>query len=246
MSDQTDNAGLAPESRRWQGAQFWPQARWIPPQLESFLAQCEVVVAGTCGGALDELLGLVLLGQQRGTGRWLAWSRAWVWSDAPLLGRTGGAELRNIRSTGFLTIVDWPGEDVAELADIVIKVENAGLLAEGVAIGAELAGVYCVADQIVRRGIDIARIGGALPSPSLQGAIKTTARKLVAGEVDHEGSPLMSWCMDRIRVDADGDVITKPWATCGKREAAPVFALFAAAAVMGLSPSGPRPLRIEP
>jgi len=70
--------GLALQSDNWVGADFWAASPAHVASLAELKARCEVMVIGIDGGGLDDLLGLTLLGRERGTGRWLAWSRAWA------------------------------------------------------------------------------------------------------------------------------------------------------------------------
>ena len=69
--------GLALRSDRWVGADYWEQAAEKSLTLDKLLERSETVVIGIDGGGLDDLLGLAVLGREKGTRRWLLWSRAW-------------------------------------------------------------------------------------------------------------------------------------------------------------------------
>ena len=101
-------------------------------------ARCEVVVVGIDGGGLDDLLGLTLLGRERETGRWLAWSRAWAHRIVLERRKEIAPRLLDFEKEGTLTIVETPGADVVAVADIVCEIETDGLLAEKQAIAVEL------------------------------------------------------------------------------------------------------------
>ena len=60
--------GLALQSDNWVGADFWVASPADISSLAALKARCEVVVIGIDGGGLDDLLGLTLLGRERGTG----------------------------------------------------------------------------------------------------------------------------------------------------------------------------------
>ena len=70
--------GVNLRAGRWAGADYWQACAAEPLKLEAFLERCEVVVAGVDGGGLDDLLGLALVGREKGTRRWLVWSKGWA------------------------------------------------------------------------------------------------------------------------------------------------------------------------
>ena len=126
--------GLALQSDNWVGADFWAASPAHIASLAELKARCEVVVVGIDGGGLDDLLGLTLLGPERGTGRWLAWSRAWAHKIVLERRKEIASRLLDFEKEGTLTIVETPGADVAAVADIVCEIEAEGLLAEKQAI----------------------------------------------------------------------------------------------------------------
>jgi phage terminase large subunit-like protein len=67
-------------------------------------------------------------------------------------------------------------------------------------------------------------------------SIKTTARRLAACGMWHDGSPLMAWCVGNAKVKPVGNavLITKEIAGAGKID--PLMATFNAVALMARNP----------
>lgn len=228
--------GLRQANKAWEGADFWEAAATSIPSLSEFLDRCEVVVVGIDGGGLDDLLGLTLLGREKGTGLWLSWSRAWAHKIVLSRRKDIAAKLEDLRKAGHLTIVDHPGQDVADVADLIIEVDGRGLLAEKSAIGVDPAGIVDIVDELVARGIVLDRIVAVSQGWKLNGAIKTTARKVAGGELKHEGSPLMAWCVGNARTEPKGNAITITKQVSGSAKIDPLMSLFNAVSLMSLNP----------
>ena len=229
--------GLRQSNKGWEGAEFWEPAAISIPSLQDFLRRVEVVVVGIDGGGLDDLLGLCLLGREKGTGRWLAWCRAWAHKIVLIRRKDIASKLEDLQKAGVLTVVDLPGKDVDDVADIIMEVEQSGLLAEEKAIGVDVVGIVDIVDEIVTRGIALERIIGISQGWKLNGAIKSSARKLAGGELKHEGSPLMAWCVGNARTEPKGNAITITKQVSGSAKIDPLMALFNAVSLMSLNPS---------
>lgn len=228
--------GLALSNKGWEGAEFWEPAAIPIPSLQDFLRRVEVVVAGIDGGGLDDLLGLCLLGREKGTGLWLAWCRAWAHRIVLTRRKDIASKLEDLQKAGFLTIVDLPGKDVDDVADIIMEVEQSGVLAAEKAIGVDVVGIVDIVDELVTRGIALERIIGISQGWKLNGAIKSAARKLAGGELKHEGSPLMAWCVGNARTEPKGNAITITKQVSGSAKIDPLMALFNAVSLMSLNP----------
>ncbi|CAN7738887.1 terminase large subunit [Duganella sp. LjRoot269] len=229
--------GLNLRSDRWAGADFW-EAQGRALTLESLLDRCEVAVVGIDGGGLDDLLGLAVIGRERGTRRWLLWAHAWA-HKIVLTRRTEIASmLLGFQSDGDLTIVERPGDDVIEVADLICKVRDSGLLPEEKSIGVDAAGIGDIVDELTapERGFTMEQIIGVSQGWRLGGAIKTTERKVAGGEIEHGGRPMMAWCVGNAKVEPKGNAILITKQASGSAKIDPLMASFNAVSLMSLNP----------
>lgn len=230
--------GLNLRSDRWAGADFWLDAGDTKITLDYLLENSEVIVSGIDGGGLDDLLGLTLVGRERGTGRWLTWAHAWCHEIALERRKEIAPRLLDFQKEDDLTIVKRPGQDVKEVADVLCRVREAGLLPEKHAIGVDAAGITDIVDELVSEGRDISidQIVAISQGWKLNGAIKTTERKTAGGELVHGGRPMMAWCVGNARVEDRGNAISVTKAASGKAKIDPLMALFNAVSLMALNP----------
>lgn len=231
--------GLALRSDRWAGAEFWEQNA-IKLSLDDLLRRSEVVTVGVDGGGLDDLLGLVLIGREIETRKWLVWAKAWAHEVVLTRRKEIAPRLRDFEKDGDLTIVQRPGQDVVAVADILCKVRDAGLLPEKNAIGVDRHGIGALISELDSPGRDFQadQIQGIPQGYQLMGAIKDTERMLAGGDMQHGGSPLMNWCVGNARVEPKGNAILITKAISGSAKIDPLMALFDAAALMALNPDG--------
>ena len=231
--------GLALRSDRWAGAEFWEQNA-SKLSLDDLLRRSEVVTAGVDGGGLDDLLGLVLIGREIETRKWLVWAKAWAHEVVLTRRKEIAPRLRDFEKDGDLTIVQRPGQDIVAVADILCKVRDAGLLPEKNAIGVDRHGIGALISELESPGRDFQadQIQGIPQGYQLMGAIKDTERMLAGGDMQHGGSPLMNWCVGNARVEPKGNAILITKAISGSAKIDPLMALFDAAALMALNPEG--------
>lgn len=225
----------------WAGARFWVPRTEAGLDLDRLLARSEVCTVGIDGGGLDDLLGLVVLGRERGTRRWLWWAKAWAHRIVLDERRQDIAEkLLDLEKAGDLSVVDVPGDDVEELADIVCRVKDRGLLPAKNAIGVDPAGIGAIVDELTteERGIAIEQIVAVSQGWKLNGAIKTTERELAGGGIVHGGQPLMAWCVSNAKVVPVGNAITITKQASGSAKIDPLMAGFSAVHLMALNPEG--------
>lgn len=230
--------GLSLASNRWAGADFWEQMGEPGLTLESLIDRCEVACIGIDGGGLDDLLGLAVVGRERGTRRWLTWHHAWAHKIVLERRKDIAPRLRDFVSEGSLTLVEQPGQDVKEVADIVCQIRDAGLLPEKNAVGVDQAGIGDIVDELTTedRGVTEEQIIGISQGWRLNGAIKSTERKLAGGEIVHAASALMAWCVGNAKVEPKGNAITITKQASGNAKIDPLMAQFDANTLMALNP----------
>ncbi|WP_435653078.1 terminase large subunit [Pseudomonas putida] len=225
--------GLALMSDSWVGAAFWePQAR-EGMTLDDLLEQCEVIVAGVDGGGLDDLLGLAVIGRVRESRTWLHWAHAWAHPSVLERRKSEAPRLLDMKATGDVTIVDKIGDDVDQLAAIVSRINQAGLLDK---VGLDPAGIGAVLDALADVEIDEEQVVGISQGWKLTGAIKTTERRLAEGSFIHCGQPLMAWSCGNAKgvPSANAFLITKQ--ASGTAKIDPLMATFNAVSLMALNP----------
>lgn len=231
--------GLNLRSDRWAGADFWEAATDKSITLDNLLARCEVAVVGIDGGGLDDLLGLAVLGRERGTGRWLLWCHAWAHKIVLERRKEIAPRLLDFQKDGDLTIVDKPGPDVKDVVDVVCRVRDAGLLPEKHGIGVDGAGIGAIVKELVQRGFsaepetDIVAISQGW---RLNAAIKDAERAVAGGELLHSGSSLMAWCVGNARTHQSGNAVGINKQVSGTAKIDPLMATFDAVQLMALNP----------
>lgn len=230
--------GLTMRSDRWAGADFWEAAAIPVFTLAEMLERSEVCTVGIDGGGLDDLLGLVVLGREKGNGRLLCWARAWAHEIVLQRRKEIAPALHDFEKQGDLVIVKVPGEDVAQVADIVCQVRDAGLLPEKLAVGVDAVGIGDIVTELAtqERGITMEQIVAIRQGYSLNGAIKSTERQVAAKTLVHSGRPLMNWCVGNARIEDKGNAILVTKAASGKAKIDPLMALFNAVSLMALNP----------
>ena len=227
--------GLAMHADGWAGAEYWQrQGLGTDPTLQSLLDRCEVVDIGIDGGGLDDLLGLCVLGRETGTGKWLAWFKAWAHPIVLERRKAEAARLMDFVKAGDLVLVERIGDDVAEVAAIGGQVAASGLLDK---VGVDVAGIGAIVDALVEAGVEQDQIVAVSQGWKLSGAIKTTERKLAEGALEHTGSPLMAWCVGNAKVEPKGNAMMITKQTAGTAKIDPLMALFNAVTLMALNPA---------
>lgn len=232
--------GLNLRTDRWAGADHWETAGDKSLTFDELLRRSEVIVVGIDGGGLDDLLGLSLIGRERETRCWLHWAHAWAHQIALDRRKDIVSNLRDFEADGDLTIVERPGDDVLQVADIICEVRDAGLLPDKQAIGVDAAGIGDIVDELTTedRGITMEQIVSISQGWRLNGAIKTTERKVAGGEFIHGGTRLMAWCVGNARTVAVGNAIAINKQVSGSAKIDPLMATFDATTLIALNPVG--------
>lgn len=235
--------GLSLRSDRWAGADFWEGAKAdFAVTIDELIQRCEVIVFGIDGGGLDDLLGLSAVGRERETRRWLVWTHAWAHKIVLQRRMEIAPRLLDFQSDGNLTIVETPGDDVAQVADIICQVKDAGLLPEKQCIGVDASGIGDIIDELTspERGFNAGPDGHIVAISQgwkLNGAIKTTERRVAGREILHGGQSLMAWCVGNARTVQVGNAITINKQVSGTAKIDPLMGLFDAVTLMALNPA---------
>lgn len=226
--------GLALLSDRWAGTDYWEQqASDLCKTLDDLIERCEVIDIGIDGGGLDDLLGLAAIGRETGTRRWLTWTHAWAHPSVLERRKSEAPRIRDFAKDGHLTLVNRIGDDIDDVAQLVAKVEQAGLLDK---VGLDPAGVGAILDALEVAGIPRDKIDGISQGWRLGGSIKTAERKLAEGALLHGGQPMMAWCCGNARVEPRGNSILITKQASGSAKIDPLMALFNAVTLMALNP----------
>jgi phage terminase large subunit-like protein len=231
--------GLALMADRWAGADFWEAAGQDGLTLEDLIKRSEVAVVGIDGGGLDDLLGLVVIGREVETRKWLLWAHGWAHKIVLERRKEIATQLLDFQAAGDLTFVDKPGQDVEELAAYVCQVRDAGLLPAEKAIGVDAAGIGDVVDELVKptHKIKMEQIIAISQGWRLNGAIKTAERKLAGGQIIHANRPFMAWCVGNAKVESKGNAISITKQAAGTAKIDPLMAFFDAGSLMALNPA---------
>jgi phage terminase large subunit-like protein len=230
--------GMNLRSDRWSGADFWQDAADSSLTLDELFRRSEVVVFGIDGGGLDDLLGLCAIGREKKTRKWLHWAHAWAHKIVLERRKDIASKLRDFEKLKQLTIVDRPGQDIIELADVISKARDLKLLPEKNAIGVDAAGIGDIVNEL--QSPDRKFTGDHIVAVSqgwrLNGAIKTVERMVAGGEFIHGGTDLMAWSVGNAKVVQVGNAITINKQVSGTAKIDPLMATFDAASLMALNP----------
>jgi phage terminase large subunit-like protein len=228
--------GLNLRTDRWAGADFWEAAGDPTLTLDTLIQRCEVAVIGIDGGGLDDLLGLAVIGRERETRRWLHWGHAWAHKIVLKRREEIAPRLQDFAKDKDLTLVDRPGDDVTAVADIVCRIRDAGLLPEKQGIGVDGAGIADIVDELAGRDFTTEHIVAISQGWRLNGAIKTTERKVAGGEFIHGDTDLMAWSVSNARTVQQGNAISITKQSSGTAKIDPLMAVFDAVSLMALNP----------
>ena len=220
----------------WSGAEFWEENGNRPEiDLDWMLEHCEVIDIGVDGGGLDDLLGISVVGRLKDNPRmWAAWFHAWAHPSVLERRKEIAPVLLDFAKQGDLTIVHRIGDDSDEVAGLVARVYQSGLLDK---CGLDPHGVGAILDAMLEYGVPEDAVVGVSQGWKLGAAIKTAERKLAEGCFIHSGSAMMDWVVGNARVEprANGILITKQ--ASGSAKIDPLMAMFDAVSLLSLNPT---------
>ena len=234
---------------RWRGADYWADAGDSSLTLQALLSRSEVAVVGADGGGLDDLYGLCVAGRERGTGRWLYWSKAWAWPDVFKRRKQIVPVLKSFVSDGDLVLCDEPKpevnddeleyslpQDLREIVEIIVEVKCSGLLPEKSAIGLDPQGVSDLLDALADAGIDEEQVVAIGQGFRLMSAIVGLARKLKFKQAVHSGSKMMAWCVGNAKEEQGRQTVMIVKNSSGSAKIDPLMACFNATKLLEVNP----------
>jgi phage terminase large subunit-like protein len=223
----------------WIGAKHWPRGNEKGLTLKEVLSRSEVITAGIDGGGLDDLLGIGVVGREKGTSRWLAWAHAFISPEGWDRRKANQSQYQDFIKDGDLTLVEQLPDDVTAVVDIIRQCKDSKKLAK---VGADPAGLGTIVDALdaIDITVDNETLGGVRQGVALMGAIKTVERKLVDGSFKHGGRPMMAWCAGNaiIQATGTGQRIARDMSGYGKID--PLVAVLDAAELMSTNPAPPK------
>ena len=237
--------GMSFRADGWAGAEVWERGIERGLTLDEILRRSEVITIGVDGGGLDDLLGVGLIGREKGTKRWLGWAHALI-SDIGIERRKANAtQYDRFEKEGSLTKYTYMRPDTLSVAqplaiqyvvDLVEKVQRLGLLAQ---VGVDAAGIGSIVDALGEIGVtqDTEKLDAVRQGIALMGAVKTIEIKLADYSFRHDGSELMKWCVGNIKVVPTPTAMRVARDESGYGKIDPFMALANAAHLMGLNPT---------
>jgi len=235
--------GISLRADGWAGAAVWDRGYEPGLTLDELLERSEVVTVGVDGGGLDDLLGIGVIGRERGTKRWLSWAHALI-SDIGIDRRRANIQAYDdFERDGDLTKFDYrqAGEggelptNIRYVVDLVKRIHDLGLLAQ---VGVDAAGIGSIVDALADIGItqEADNLDAVRQGISLMGAIKTIEIKLADYSFRHGGSEMLKWCIGNLKVIPTRTAMMVARDEAGYGKVDPAMALFNAAHLMCLNP----------
>jgi len=237
---------------RWTGAEFWDGAIDKTLSVAELIRRCEVIVAGVDGGGLDDLLGLCLIGREKGSKRWLVWCHAWAWSIVWKRRQDIVTKLNELVGEGSLTKCMMPDDatidvdredadeeltqDIRGVVEILVQVRDAGLFPEREAIGLDPVGVTAIVDELATKDFTDEQFSAIGQGFKLSSAVKGSARKLAARTMRHDGSAMMSWCVGNAKMEPRGTSAVAIVKASPSAKIDPLAAMFNAVMLMTRNP----------
>jgi phage terminase large subunit-like protein len=228
--------GMSLRADGWAGANYWSRGIEEGLTLDAVLERSEAVVVGIDGGGLDDLLGIAVVGREKATQTYLAWTHALISPEGLERRKANTGFYDKFQADGDLTVVEELPDDISFVAEIVEKIKGTKKLA---GVGVDAIGIGGIVDSLAKIGVTQENnlLAGVRQGISLMGAIKTVERKLVDGSFKHGGQALMTWCAGNARIvpTPTGMRIARDDSGFGKID--PLMALFNSCALMATNPT---------
>lgn len=228
--------GVALHTDRWLGADYWLGAEDKSITLDSLIADSDCIVFGIDGGGLDDLFGLAAIGRHKTTKVWRLWTHAWAHPDVLSRRLEIADRLHDFVADGDLTICDDPTQDFREVAALIARVRDTGLLPDKAGVGLDPVGVTAMIDELAAHGIAGDQVVAVSQGFRLTDAVHGMERKLKDGTLLHAGSPLMAWCVGNAKIEQRGNAVIITKQASGKAKIDPLVAAFDAGKLMSNNP----------
>src|SRR5262249_28422951 len=146
----------------------------------------------------DDLFGLVVMGRERGTKRWLVWSKGWCFRKVLERRKSIATALLGFEKAGELIIIDdnIEGEgvipDIPSIVAIVKQIDDAGILS---CVAMDPEGLGAMVDALAEIGVtqeDKRLFGIDQRGHKLMNALRSIERKLIDGTFRHSDSGLLN------------------------------------------------------
>ena len=226
--------GVMMMADHWPGGTHWPDRVRAGLTLDALLTCCDTVSIGIDAGGSEDWMALCVLGREIETRHWLCWCHAWVHEKALEKFKGEAQKWLDFERDGDLTIVSEFGPDTDELAQIIVRIYESGLLNR---VGLDPAGSAKVLHETLMIDAELPEqlFAGIGQGWHLVGIMKLTERRLAAGTLWHSGSAMMTYCVGNARVVQRGNasLITKE-ASKGKID--PLMALLDAGECLAIAP----------
>ncbi|QBF32154.1 terminase [Thalassococcus sp. S3] len=220
----------------WAAQLYWDGGADETLTLETLLERSYVCTIGVDGGGDDDLCGLVVLGKEIGTGRYLAWCKAWAQPSVLKRRKAIAPALETFAKDGDLTLCKEAFQHVAEVVEIVAQVAATGKMPEEYAVGLDKAGLPELQTELELDGFVEPFITAVQQGWRLQSAIRSLPLRLKAKLMLHAAQPIFAWSVGNARVEIvrSNQYIDKALAGAAKIDV--VIALLNAAQLMFNNP----------
>lgn len=232
--------GVGLSAGAWRGADHWAPCGEEELTLDVLIERSEICVVGVDGGGLDDLFAVAVIGRERETRTWLHWTHAWAFDEVFERRQDIESKLRDFEAAGDLTVCEQVGDDVAGAVEIIVRLDEAGLLpVDSPAIGLDAAGIAELLDALDEAGIGEDRWISVGQGWKLQQAVLTLPRRLKDRKLIHGASDMMAWNVGNAKTELKGSnyIVTKQVAGSAKIDA--LMATFNAAMLMFGNPDAP-------
>lgn len=234
--------GIALYSDRWRAADFWENAGDDRlADLDELLARSEVVTFGGDGGGLDDLLGAAVIGREKGTRHWLAWTHAWAHRQVLKARPEIAPVLTDFAEEGSLTLCDKAADLATGFGDAFARVLASGLLPEKDAVALDPNNVAALIEELTKRGMTDKMLRRLLQGPALAPAWWGIEMKLADGTFFHSATRMMAWCVGNAKIEPRGNAVMVTKQISGRAKIDPVIAMGEAAILMSWNPAAKGP-----